>query len=334
MRFRITRLVVVLALTLAACGSDGSGDGSPTTLPPATDGPGTTTGRTTTNGATTTTIADSPGAFPATVEIGGISVTIPERPGKIAALSATHVEMLYAMGAGDQVVAGDLFSDYPAAAASLEQLDSFNLSVEALIALAPDLVVLSFDPVDAVSALEAVGIPTILLDTAPDLETVYSQIGVLGVATGNEEAAAALTASIQADIDALVAEAGEAGAGVTYYHETDPFSFYTPNSDSFIGKLYALLGMENIADAAPDGLSSGFPQLSPEFIITADPNLVILAGAGESADTLAERDGWETLSALSSGRVVVLDPDVASRWGPRIVDLLAAIADAVTGTAS
>lgn len=339
MRFRLSVLVVMLTLLATACGGDGSGaattSAATTSAPPPTtsSSPPTTTTAATTEGPTTTSTSDA-AAFPATIEFGGAAITIPERPDRIAALSATHVEMLYAIGAGEQLIAGDLFSNYPAEASALEKLDSFNLSVEAVVALEPDLVILSFDPVEAIPALGAVGIPTMLLGTATDLEAVYAQIDALGAATGNVEGAQALIRFTQAEITDIVAAAGDAGAGATYYHETDPFSFYTPNSSSFIGGLYALLGMDNIADAAPDELGSGFPQLSPEFIITADPDYVFLAGVGETAETLAARDGWDTLSALDSGRVFVLDPDVASRWGPRVVDLLRSIADAVTGSIS
>lgn len=273
-------------------------------------------------------------AFPTEVATGAGAVTIPSRPERIAALSPTHVEMLFAIGAGDQVMAVDLFSNSPPEAAELTRLDSFNLSVEAVVALDPDLVILSFDPVDAVTALDAVGVPTLLLGTAGSLDDVYAQVRTLGAATGHTEEAEDLVAGMADRIDAAMAAVGDRAAGLTYYHETDPFGFYTPNSQSFIGQLYGLLGMENIADAAPDELGSGFPQLSPEFILSADPDLIFLAGVGETPETLASRAGWDTLSAVASGHVFVLDPDVASRWGPRVVDLMDAIAAAVTQATS
>jgi iron complex transport system substrate-binding protein len=101
-------------------------------------------------------------------------------------------------------------------------------------------------------------------------------------------------------------------------------------SSTFIGQVYALLGMENIADPAdPEG--TGYPQLSAEYIVAQDPDMVFLADAdfGESAESLAARPGWEGMSALESGAVVELDADIASRWGPRIVDFLRTVADAV-----
>ncbi len=322
--------LLALVLALAACGGD---DDTGSTSPPTTAvSPETTTSappETTTTAVppeTTTTLAVDDG-FPLTLTTEAGEVTFDAPAQRVAALSATHVEMLFAIGAGDQVVAGDLFSNHPAEAAELEQVDSFNLSVESVIALDPDLVILTFDPVEAIPALQAVGIPTLLYGTATSLEDAYDQIAAMGAVTGNSDAAHALIQSMQTDIKATVDAVGNSGMGVTYYHETDPFSFYTPNSSSFIGQLYAMLGMENIADAAPDEFGSGFPQLSPEYIIDSDPDMVYLAAFGETADTIAARDGWDTMSAVIDGSIVLLDPDVASRWGPRIVELMAAIAD-------
>ncbi len=133
---------------------------------------------------------------------------------------------------------------------------------------------------------------------------------------------------MQSDIGGIVAEAGPTLEGMTFYHESDPFSFYTPNSSSFIGGLYEMLGMVNIADAAPDPSNSGFPQLSAEFIVSSDPEIIFLAGFGESIETVAAREGWDAMTAVQNGNVVSLDTDVASRWGPRVVDLLRSIAEA------
>lgn len=275
---------------------------------------------------TTSTTTPAPDSFPVVVTSERGTTTISTRPRRIAALSATHVEMLFAMGAGDAVIAGDLYSNYPPGAADLTLVDSFNLNLEALIDLDPDLVILSFDPGEAVAALDAVEIPTLLFGTPSDLAGVYEQIEALGTATGHEADAAGLQAEMEAAIAATVAAVGAAGRGITYYHETDPFSFYTPNSKSFIGTLYALLGMENIADGAADELGSGFPQLSPEYIIAANPSLIFLGGGFEDEATIEARDGWGSMTAVAAGQVIVLDYDKASRWGPRVPELLDDIA--------
>jgi iron complex transport system substrate-binding protein len=302
--------VALLMMLVAACGTD---QAAPTTT-------------TVTAPAAPTSATAVPEAFPAVVTSDHGPTAIAARPDRIAALSATHVEMLFAIGAGDTVIAGDLYSNYPPEAAALTLIDAFNLNLEALIDLDPDLVILSFDPGEAVAALDAVGIPTLLLSTPLDLDGVYEQITTLGVATGHQAEAAELQAEMEASVAETVAAVGTAGYGVTYYHETDPFTYYTPNSTSFIGTLYSLLGMENIADEAADDFGSGFPQLSPEYIIAADPNIIFLGGGFEDAASVAARDGWDTMDAVVDGRIVVLDYDKASRWGPRVTDLLDDIA--------
>jgi iron complex transport system substrate-binding protein len=278
-------------------------------------------GTSTTIGASTTT---STPPFPVT--IGDVVIATPPR--RIAALSSTHVEILFALGAGDRVIAGDLFSNHPAEAAGLDQIDAFNLNVEAVASLDPDLVILGFDPGDAVASFAAIGIPALLMGPAADLDEMFMQYTVLGTAIGDGEAADRLIEATQAGIDAAVTAAGDAGQGISYYHETDPFSFYTPNSSTFIGRVYALFGMENIADAASDEFGTGYPQLSPEFVIASDPDWVFLT-YGEDAASLAARPGWDTLSALEAGHVITLDSDITSRWGPRVADFAAAVSAAL-----
>ena len=124
-------------------------------------------------------------------------------------------------------------------------------------------------------------------------------------------------------------DVGGRADGLTYYHETDPFSFFTPNSSSFIGQLYGMLGMENVADVALDEFSSGYPQLSPEFIIESDPDVIFLGALGETPESVANRDAWSTMSAVAEDRVFVVDVDESSRWGPRIIDFFEDIVAAV-----
>ena len=312
MKHKIALTLAALSLFVSACGNDAATlttDAVAQPVPPAVTGAG----------------------FPAQIQHDTGVTEVAARPGRIAALSGTHIETLFAIGAGSQVVAGDLFSNYPPEAVeSLELVDSFNLSVESVIDLNPDLVVLSYDPGGAVAAFEAVGIPTLLFGTAGTLDDVYDQIIAVGRAAGFETQARSLVDEMSTAVAEIMATSSAGTSGVTFYHESDPFGYYTPNSSSFIGGLYALLGMVNIADAAPDEFDSGFPALSAEFIVASDPDIVYLAGFGETPETLAQRDGWGTLTALEAGSVVVLDYDTSSRWGPRVVDLLRAIAEGAT----
>ncbi len=259
---------------------------------------------------------------------------IPAAPQRIVSASASHTEMLYAIGAGPQIVATDQFSDYPAPAAATPKLDAFNLGVEAVASFDPDLVVLSYDPGDLQAGLTALGIPTLLLAPPATLDDVYGQIGALGEAAGHPAEASTLVAEIAAEVDRITDAVPEGASSPTYYYELDP-TLYSLTSGTFVGGLLSLLGLENIADAADDG--TGYPQLSPEYVLAADPDFILLADTRcceQSVSTVAERPGWGILQAVAGGRVVELDDDVAQRWGPRVVELLAVVAEAVYGTGS
>lgn len=299
---------LALAMLAAACGG---GTVSSTTAPSTTSPPQSA----------------AAGAFPREV----MGVTIPASPERIVSASATHTEILYALGAGERIVAVDLFSNYPAATADKDRIDSFNLNVEAVAAFDPDLVILSFDPGGAVDGLAALGIPALLFPTAPaTLEGAYAEWAAVGAAVGADDEAAALVDEARADVDAALAGIPAGGAPPTYYHELGP-ELYSITSSTFIGSIYALAGMTNIADPADDA-GFGYPQLSAEYLLEADPDFVFLADSvccGQDAATVAERPGWDTLGAVRNGRVVALDDDVASRWGPRIVEFLETVVAAV-----
>ncbi len=246
----------------------------------------------------------------------------------IVSMSPSATEMLFAIGAGDLVVAVDNNSNFPPEAPTDEALTSFPVNVEGIVGYGPTHVV-SSGPIEG---LAEVGIENVILPFAATFDDTYTQIEQLGALTGNVGEAGELVGQIQTDIAAIV-DATEAPEGLTYYHELDN-TFFSSTSSTFVGQVYSLFGLENIADAAdPDGESFGFPQLTEEFLITADPDLIFLADTiccGQTAETVAARPGWESLSAVTNGNVVELNDDIASRWGPRIVDYTQAIADALS----
>jgi len=250
---------------------------------------------------------------------------------RIVSISTVATEMLFAIDAGDRVVAVDSMSNYPAEAPTTD-LSGYQPNVEAILGFAPDLVVLSYDPGDVVAGLEAAGVATLLQGAAYTLADTYDQITALGAITGNVDEAAALVAGMQSEMAELAASVRERDEPLSYYHELDD-TLYTVTSSTFIGEVYALAGLVNAADAAdPDGASWGYPQLSAEYLLDADPDLIFLADTrccSQTAVTVAERPGWETLTAVTNGTVIELDDDVASRWGPRIVHLLRVIVDSV-----
>jgi iron complex transport system substrate-binding protein len=320
---RITLILTLLAVV--ACSAEG---GSTTTSGEvATSTTATTDPTTTAAPDPTTTVADT--GFPVEVTDANGAVAIEAMPESIVSLSSTGTEMLFAIGAGEQVVAVDEFSTYPSDA-PITDLSGFTPNIEAIVGYEPDLVVISFDPGELVSGLEAVGVPTLLLPTASSLDDSYAQLEVLGAAAGHVGEAAEVVAQMQADIDEIVATT-TVPAGVTFYHEVDA-TLYSASSNSFLGQIYGLLGLTNIADEA-DTDGTGFPQLASEYIVSQDPDIIYLADVdfGVTPESLSERPGWAEMTAVQNDAIVPLEAYLASNWGPRVVELLELIAESVTG---
>lgn len=268
-------------------------------------------------------------SFPVTIENNGTSVTITEQPDAIISLSPTATEILFAIGAGSQVIAVDDQSNFPAEA-PISDLSGFTPNLESIVALSPDLVVVSFDVDGIVAALAGANIPVIVQSAATSLEDTYFQIAELGTATGNTAQSEALIGEMKSEIASAIALLPAESAELTYYHELDN-TLFTVTSATFIGSVYSLAGLANIADVAT-GAESGYPQLSPEFIVSSDPAIVFLADTkccGQNSQTFAQRPGFAKLTAVTMGSVIELDDDVASRWGPRTVDFVKAIVDGV-----
>lgn len=310
----VLSLVVTLLLALSACG-----DESPSTDDPAA-------------AKSPSSPAGPEGDFPVTVrsgEAGGDDrITVKAEPQSIISLSPTVTEMLWAIGADEQVIAVDDQSDYPPGVPTTE-LSGFEPNVEAILNYEPDLVVASGDSGDLVSSLAAVSVPVLLLPSASDLEESYSQIERLGVATGHIAEAATLVAEMQKGIQAALAQAPEA-QGLTYFHELSP-SFYTATGRTFIGEIYSLFGLSSIANAA--GQADAYPQLSNEYVVAADPDFVFIADnecCGVTVDKVRERAGWGQIAAIRENRVYQVDEDITSRWGPRVVEFVELVGDILT----
>ena len=300
-------LVVAVCLSLGACGSDDT---------TREDEPAAAT-------------ADA--AFPVSVQSGAMGaaekITVETEPRSIVSLSATATEMLWAIGADDQVVAVDDQSDYPEGVPTTE-LSGYEPNVEAILRYEPDLVVASGDSGDLVAGLEAVDVPVLLLPAATSLDESYSQIERLGAASGHVGEAAATVSEMQAGIEEAVAEAPDA-EGLTYFHELGP-DLYTVTGNTFIGEIYELFGLRSIADAAGEG--DDYPQLSSEYVVSADPDLVFLADnecCAVTPDDVGSRPGWEQMSAVRDTRIHVVNEDVTSRWGPRVVEFVELIGEIV-----
>jgi cobalamin transport system substrate-binding protein len=266
--------------------------------------------------------------FPATVTVDNGKVTIRKRPMRIVSLSPTATETLFAIGAGAQVVAVDDQSEYPKRAPH-SSLSGFTPNVEAIAALEPDLVVIAFDPKGLSGALGRLGIPVVFQNAAASIPAAYRQIRQLGKVTGHAPEANALVGRMTRQIRSIVDRVREKAVEVSVYHELDQ-NLYSVTSNTFVGRVYAMFGLRNIADAAKGG--SDYPQLSAEYVVASNPDLIVLADTvccGQTAQSVASRPGWSHIAAVRTGSIVRLDDSIASRWGPRLVNLVRAVGTAL-----
>jgi len=262
-------------------------------------------------------------AFPVTIKAANGTVTIPERPTRIVSLSPTTTEDLYAVGAGRQVVAVDELSNYPARAPQTK-LSGYTPNVEAIAGYRPDLVIVRSEA--GVAQLKRLGITVLQLKEAGDLAQAYAQVLQVGRATGHTKQAAAVVRWMRRQINAELRSVQGRARQLSVYHELTT-DFYSVTSATFLGRVYKLLGLRNIADEAT--AAGPYPQLSAEFIVSSNPDVIVLADSkccAQSLATVAARPGWSTIDAVKNRHVVAIDDDIASRWGPRIVAFVRAVA--------
>jgi iron complex transport system substrate-binding protein len=326
-----THLRLAAVLGAAACAAALAGCGSSASSSSSTASTSSAPGRASAAGASAASSAAA--AFPVTVTAANGAVTIKSDPARIVSLSPTATEDLYAVGAGPQVVAVDSDSDYPATVPTTS-LSGLTPNIEAIAKYNPSLVVASQNAGGLVSGLAKLGVPVLVEPAAATIAAAYAQIGQLGQATGHASQAARVVAGMRQQIAADVKSAGSGHHDLTYYWELSANPFYSAASTTFIGQVVGLFGLKNIADAASKAADGGYPQLSAEYIVTARPQLILLADnqaadGGQTPAVVAKRPGWSGIPAVRDHAVIGLNDDVASRWGPRLPELVAEIARAV-----
>ena len=297
----ILALAATLAVLLTACGDDDDGGGDATSSPTA---------------AQSVTASPEPAAFPLTItDDAGVEVTIDEQPDAIVALAPSFVEVLFAIGAGDTIVAADQNTDYPPEAEAIPKVDSLQVSIEDLASYEPDLAMLFFDPGGLQDALTDLDIPTVLLATPTTVDGVYDQIETIGEIAGHPEEAADVVTQMQDDIQSAVS--GGSAQGISIFHELDP-ALFTVGPGSFPHEVYELLGVTNIAESTGEA----YPQMSNEAVIAAAPDVIILTDAdfGESAESVATRPGWDTIPAVVDARIYPQPGGLLTHASPRLVE--------------
>ena len=263
----------------------------------------------------------------ATLSSAPSAQAIDSNPTRIISLSPSATEILFGIGAGSQVIAVDDNSDFPSNA-PFSKLSSFTPNVEAIAAYHPDLVVLQSSATSAATIatdLQKLKIKVYLEVTPSNISDAYSEFLALGKVTGHPSRAKALVSTMKSRIAEILAKARKKSA-ISIFHELDN-TLYSADSTTFIGQIYSDFNFTNIADGTDAG---GYPQLTSEAVIKANPKVIFLDDGpyGESATTVASRPGWSTIAAVKNKHVVVLPLDIADRWGPRLVDFYQFVAQA------
>ncbi|NUP49775.1 MAG: ABC transporter substrate-binding protein [Catenulispora sp.] len=331
-RHAVVGVIAGSALLAAGCSSSKSaaaGGGASSSGSSSSSGAATSAG----SSSAATSASSSAAVFPATVTAKNGSVKLTAQPKKIVSLSPSATEDLFAIGAGPQVVAVDDQSDFPAAAPKTA-LSGFKPDAEAIAKYNPDLVVVAADSSKIVEELGKLNIPVLWFDAPNSLDDAYGQITALGTATGHADEAGAKVTDMKKEITVAIAAAKKPATPLKYYYEVGTPGNYSATSKTFIGSILSQFGLTNVADPA-DKSGAGYPQLSDEYLVTAAPDLVFLADTKccqQTTATVAARPGWAAVPAVKNaakGTIVGLDDDIASRWGPRLVDLVQQVSDAV-----
>ena len=322
-------LLFLLATVLAACSTPAaSPSATAAALASATPAPSVATPEPTEAPTPTPTPAPT---FPLTLtDDEGTEVTVPAAPTRIASITNAATEILFALGAGDNVVGKvEEFNPYPPEVADVPDVAKFgSVDVEKIVGMGTDLVIAggsNFNPPEAIAKLRQLGVP-VLVVFAPDVKTALADITLIGSAIGRDEEAAKLTSSIQASFDQVAAATDGLPKPRVYYELDASNGFFGPAPDYF--------GTEMIETAGGEPLTSGTDgvyQLEEEKILAFDPEVILLGDAayGVTPEQVAARPGWETLTAVKNGNVRAIDDVIVTRPGPRLGEGIRALATAI-----
>jgi iron complex transport system substrate-binding protein len=313
-------LTVLIVLLLAGCGPALPVTPTEAPAPAATEIPATVA-------PTEAPIAKEP-AITMTDGLGR-EVVLDAPAQRIISLAPSNTEILYAIGAGSQVVGRDAFSDYPAEAAAVTDIGATYeaLNTELIVSLKPDLILLAeVNAAEQAKTLEDLGLTVYYLKNPTTLEEMYTNLEIVAQLTGHEDEATALIESFKARVAAVDEKIMPLSSRFSVFYEidaTDPAKPYTAGAGTFITLLIDRAGGFNIASDV-----EGYPQLSLEQVVAADPAFIILGDSayGITPEVVAARPGWENLSAVKNAQVFPFDDNLVSRPGPRLVDGLEALA--------
>ena len=245
-------------------------------------------------------------------------MTIAALPRAIVSFSPGVTEILFAIGAGSQVIAADQFSDFPAEAKALKNRVKYSSpDVESVLALNPDLVIMSRAQRTSIERFRSAGLTVFYTPQPESLDAIVENVQTWGLLTGHTEGAERVASDMRGRIEAAKAKVATVTDGPQVYYELSD-ALHSVGDRTFIGSILALLKAKNVAS----GVTTDFPQLTAEAVIARNPQVIFLAdasSAGQSLETLRKRPGWASIAAVKDGRVHPIDPDIGNRPGPRIV---------------
>ena len=237
---------------------------------------------------------------------------------RVVSLSTTHTEIIQTLGGENLLVGIDSFSE---SELPIEKIDAFTVTADELVNLNPDLVIVAFDFNGIIDGLEALNLNYVLLPPARNFDEVYTQIMEIGNLINKSEESIDLVSEMENDVAEIIESFS--AQNVKVFHEIGyTYGIYTVNENSFIGEIYNLLGVDNIANFKEDPFGSGYPEFSEEEILMANPNLIIVGHSDYLNKDLSTRVGWEEITAIQSGNLFFLDENLANNWGTNTVDLL------------
>jgi len=259
----------------------------------------------------------------------GRPVVLKEAAQRVVSLAPSNTEILFAIGAGEQVVGRDDYSDYPEAAKNVPSIGSAfdKLNTELIVSMKPDLILAaSINPPEQVKTLEDLGLTVYYLKNPTTLEEMYANLEIVAQLTGRESEAAALIESLKVRVAAVDEKVIMLSSRFSVFYEidgTDPAKPFTAGKGTFITLLIERAGGYNIASDI-----DGYPQLGLEQVAAKDPAFIILGDSkfGTTVESIAQRPGWANLSAVKNGKVLPINDDLLSRPGPRLVDGLEELA--------
>jgi iron complex transport system substrate-binding protein len=311
--FLVARVGILAAFAVAvlgACAGGGAGVAPATTV--------TRTTATPTPATAPPTGAPSP-SFPIELtDDEGTAVRLKARPERVVSLTPAVTETLFAIGAGERVIATTDFDDYPPEAVDLPDVATFTaVDVEAIVGLEPDLVIAggnNFNDPAAIERLRTLDVP-VLVVYAPDVETVFSDIELIGRAVGEEAAARDLTAALRAEFDQVEAATRDLERPRVFYELDASTEIYGPADDSFIAEMIEVAGGEAITTGSTTAFS-----IPLERLVEADPEVIVLGDAnfGVTPEAVASRPGWGGMTAVETRQIRGVNDILVTRPGPRI----------------